>query len=101
MEKEGGGGERAYCEHVNVVDRKHGHKDVMKLNLQNISVHASFFRRGRPRPTQIRFLKRRRRRFEELVRTSSELGIKASEKLRRSQMRLVLSPRGEPQQANP
>lgn len=38
--KKGGGGARAHCEHVNVVDRKHGHKDVMKLNLQNISVGA-------------------------------------------------------------
>lgn len=40
MERGGEGGERAHCEHVNVVDRKHGHKDVMKLNLQNISAGA-------------------------------------------------------------
>ena len=29
-----------HCEHANFVDHKQGHKDVMKLNFQNISAGA-------------------------------------------------------------
>lgn len=56
--REGGGGWRgrqAHCGHANVVDRKHGHKDVMRLNVQKQQrqgVSRRFSRHGRPRPTQ-------------------------------------------------
>lgn len=39
--KKGGGA--VYCGHANVVDHKQGHKDVMKLNFQNISARAFLF----------------------------------------------------------
>lgn len=32
-----GGGRQVHCGHANVVDHKQAHKDVMKLNFQNIS----------------------------------------------------------------
>lgn len=40
--KRGGGqaSREVHCGHANVVDHKQGHKDVMKLNFQNISAGA-------------------------------------------------------------
>lgn len=39
-EKKRGGSREVHCGHANVVDHKQGHKDVMKLNFQNISAEA-------------------------------------------------------------